>query len=151
ASSSFRRSTAFALPCVFPSAVVSRLPPQGGVSKVPRLQALSDPGMLLQIRNLTRGAVATIILGLVGIAMVAFLVPGGGLQFNLSQNVAEVAGRAISPAQLTRELEVTLRAQRNEGQNMTQQEAIDAGLHLQLLESMIGRYALYAYAEKLGV
>jgi peptidyl-prolyl cis-trans isomerase D len=107
--------------------------------------------MLLQIRNLTRGVIATIILGLVGLAMVAFLIPGGGLQFNLSQNLADVGGRAITPPQLTRELELTLRAQRAEGQNITQQDAIDAGIHLRLLEGMIGRNAIYAYAEKLGV
>jgi peptidyl-prolyl cis-trans isomerase D len=107
--------------------------------------------MLLQIRNLTRGALATIILGLVGLAMVAFLIPGGGLQFNLSRNLAEVGGRAITPPQLTRELDLTLRGQRAEGVNITQQEAIEAGLHLRLLESMIGRAALHAYAEKLGV
>jgi peptidyl-prolyl cis-trans isomerase D len=83
--------------------------------------------------------------------MVAFLIPGGGLQFNLSQNLAEVGGRSITPPQLSRELELTMRAQRAQGASVSQQEAIDAGFHRRLLEGMIGRTALYAYAEKLGV
>lgn len=107
--------------------------------------------MLLQIRQLTRGFIATIILGLVGIAMVAFLIPGGGIQFGLSRNLVEVGGRTITPAELTRELELTLRAQRRQGANISQQDAVDAGFHQRLLEGMIGREALYAYAEKLGV
>jgi peptidyl-prolyl cis-trans isomerase D len=72
-----------------------------------------------------------------------------------AQNVAEVSGHEITPAMLTRELELTLEQQRNdpqhEGPEMTQQEAVDQGIHLQLLEGMIGRFALYGYAEKLGV
>ncbi|MGH6949910.1 MAG: SurA N-terminal domain-containing protein [Vitreimonas sp.] len=108
--------------------------------------------MLLQFRKLTRGAIASIILGLVGLAMVIFLVPNTDLgQLGGSAHLAEVGGRKITPLQLSRELDLTLQAQRNNGQMVTQQEAIDAGLHRRLLESMIGRNALYAYSRKLGV
>jgi peptidyl-prolyl cis-trans isomerase D len=108
--------------------------------------------MLLQIRKITSGAIASVILGLVGLAMVFFLIPQGGLG-NLipSANLAEVSGRKITPAQLSRELELLLRSQRNQGQNISQQEAIDAGYHQRLLESMIARNAAYGYAEKIGV
>ena len=107
--------------------------------------------MLLQIRNLTRGVIATIILVLVGAAMVAFLIPQGGLQFFPSQDLANVGPRAVRAPQLSRELQLTLRGMRAQGQNGTQAEAIEAGEHLRLLEGMIGRFALYNYADRIGV
>ncbi|MEQ1706718.1 MAG: peptidylprolyl isomerase [Terricaulis sp.] len=107
--------------------------------------------MLLQFRKLSRGAAATIIVGLIGVATVMFLIPSGGLQFGGAQHLAKVGGHAITPAQLTRELELTLRAQRNQGNNVSRADAIEAGVHLRLLDSIIGRTALYAYAEKIGV
>jgi peptidyl-prolyl cis-trans isomerase D len=107
--------------------------------------------MLLQIRHLTRGVIATIILGLVGLAMVAFLIPQGGLQIFPSSDLANVGPRAIRAPQLTRELQLTLRGERQNGQNLSQAEAVEQGLHLRLLEGMIGRFALYNYADKLGV
>jgi peptidyl-prolyl cis-trans isomerase D len=48
-------------------------------------------------------------------------------------------------------LALTLRGERSRGNNVSQQDAIDAGLHTRLLESMIARSALYAYADKIGV
>src|SRR5690606_11305762 len=63
----------------------------------------------------------------------------------------KVYGRNITPAQLSRELELELRGRRNQGETITQQEAIAAGRHEQLLNSLIARTAFYAYAEKLGV
>lgn len=107
--------------------------------------------MLLQFRRMTRGGVATAIIVLIGLATVAFLVPNGGLQMPLSSDIAEVAGRKITPAQLTRELDLTIRGQRSEGVNITREDAINAGFHLRLLEGMISRNAMYAYAERLGV
>jgi peptidyl-prolyl cis-trans isomerase D len=107
--------------------------------------------MLLQIRHLTRGVIATVILGLVGLAMVAFLIPQGGLQIFPSSDLANVGNRAIRGPQLTRELQLTLRGERQNGNIITQEEAVQQGIHLQLLEGMIGRFALYNYADKLGV
>jgi len=107
--------------------------------------------MLLQFRKLSRGAAAAIILGLVGLAMVLFLVPAGGINPSPTSTVATVDGREITPTQLSRELDLTLRAQRNNGENITQEEAVASGLHTRLLESMVGRNALFAYAEKRGV
>lgn len=111
--------------------------------------------MLLQMRNFTRSWVAYALLFVLAAMFVLFLGNGqsvlSALQFAGSSNVADVAGRSISPAQLTRELELALRAQRNQGQNLSQQDAIRAGLHLRLLESIIGRTAIGAYAERIGV
>jgi peptidyl-prolyl cis-trans isomerase D len=107
--------------------------------------------MLLQFRKLSRGAAATIILGLVGLAMVAFLIPSGGIQMPGMATVAQVGGERITPAQLTRELELTLKNQRAQGADVTRQEAIDAGLHMRVLERLIARQAIFAYAKRLGV
>ena len=107
--------------------------------------------MLLQFRNLTRGVIATIILGLVGLAMVVFLIPQGGLQIFPSQDLATVGDRSIRAPELTRELQLALREQRQAGRMITQAEAIEAGAHRQILEGMIRRYALHEYAERIGV
>lgn len=107
--------------------------------------------MLLQFRNVTRGWIATIIVALIGLATVLFLIPNSGFSFSGSAGLATVGGRDITPPQLTRELSLTLRAQRADGQNISQQEAVDAGLHLRLLEGMINRVAMYWFAEKIGV
>ncbi|MBY0564814.1 MAG: SurA N-terminal domain-containing protein, partial [Hyphomonadaceae bacterium] len=69
----------------------------------------------------------------------------------ISPNVAEVGGQNITPARLARELDLTLRQERQQGNNVSRQDAIDAGLHLRLLENAIGRLALLSYAEKIGV
>ena len=106
--------------------------------------------MLAQMRGFARSWVAYILLFVLAVAFAiwgvadVFSGPGG-------QNLASVGGRNITPPQLAREMELTLRAERNNGNNMTQQEAIDAGMHLRLLEGMIGRLALSEYAKKLGV
>jgi peptidyl-prolyl cis-trans isomerase D len=107
--------------------------------------------MLLQFRNITRGWVATIIVALIGLATVLFLIPNSGLQLTGNNWLAQIAGRQITAPQLTRELELMLRAERSQGNNVSKQDAIDAGLHLRLLDSMIGRNALYAFAERVGV
>ncbi len=107
--------------------------------------------MLLQFRKLSRGGIAIIILVLVGGAMVLFLIPNGGINFSPSASVASVSGQQITPAQLSRELELTLRSRRNNGDNISQQEAIEAGLHEQILNAMIARNAMFAYADKAGV
>ncbi len=107
--------------------------------------------MLLQFRKFSRGGIAIIILLLVGGAMVLFLIPSGGLNFSPSASVATVSGQQITPSQLSRELELTLRSRRNNGENISQQEAIEAGLHEQILDSMIARNAMFAFADKAGV
>ncbi len=106
--------------------------------------------MLAQLRTLTRGVFAWVLLALL---IVAFAIWGVNDVFSGagSQNLAEIGGRKVTPAQLSRELELTLRGERERGNNLSQQDAIDAGLHTRLLEGMIGRNAIYAYAEKVGV
>lgn len=107
--------------------------------------------MLLQFRNVTRGWIATIIVALIGLATVLFLIPNSGFSLAGNAGLANVGGRDITPPQLTRELSLTLRAQRAEGQNISQQDAIDAGLHTRLLEGMINRVAMYWFADEIGV
>jgi peptidyl-prolyl cis-trans isomerase D len=106
--------------------------------------------MLAQLRSLTRGFVAWVLLGLL---IVAFAIWGVNDVFSGAggQNLAEVGNRKITPAQLAREMELTLRGERERGNNVSQQDAIDAGLHTRLLEGIIARNAMYAYAEKIGV
>lgn len=105
--------------------------------------------MLAQLRNLTRGFVAWVLLALLALAFTIWGVPS----FNnaVSPHVAEVDGRGIKPAELSREMDLTLRGERSRGNNVSQQDAIEAGLHMRLLEGMIGRYAMLSYAEKVGV
>lgn len=107
--------------------------------------------MLLQFRKMSRGFIASIILGLVGLAMVAFLIPQNGISLPGSANLAQIGGRTVTPAQLSRELELTLRSERANDRNVTRQDAIDAGLHLRLLEGIIGRRAFDNYAQKIGI
>lgn len=106
--------------------------------------------MLAQMRGFARSWIAYILLFVLAVAFAIWgindVFSGAG-----GQNLASVGGRDITPPQLARELELTLRAERANGNNLTQQEAIDAGMHVRLLEGMIGRLALAAYADKLGV
>ncbi len=106
--------------------------------------------MLAQLRSLTRGIVAYVLLFLL---VVAFAIWGINDVFRGvgSQNLADVGGRKVTPAMLSRELDLTLRGERNQGNNISQEEAIQAGLHRRILESLIARNAMYAYAEKVGV
>lgn len=129
---------------------VRQLPRFGGVSMVRRLTH-TEPLMLLQFRNITKGWIATIIVGLVGLATVLFLIPQQGLNLVGDNAVARVGNRSITPPQLTRELELTLRSERENGNNISQQDAVDQGIHLQLLERMINRVAMYVYGDKIGV
>ena len=126
------------------------MPGYPGLSMVRRLTH-TEHLMLLQFRNLTRGWIATIIVLLVGAATVLFLGPNGGLNIAAGNAVATVGARSITAPELTREVELTLRGERQNGNNVTQQEAIDAGLHLRLLEGMINRVAMYVFADKIGV
>ncbi|MGE0661786.1 MAG: SurA N-terminal domain-containing protein [Hyphomonadaceae bacterium] len=107
--------------------------------------------MLLQFRNLTRGWIATIIVALIGIATVLFLIPSSGLQFDANSYVAQVGDRKITPPQLSRELDLTIRNARAQGANVSRQDAIDAGQHRRVLEGMIARLAMYWFADSIGV
>jgi peptidyl-prolyl cis-trans isomerase D len=103
------------------------------------------------MRNFSRSWAAYLLLF---VLMVAFAIWGINDVFSGAgaQNIAQVGGRAVTPANLARELELTLRGERqNNNVNMTQQEAVDQGLHLRLLEGIIARHAMTNYAEKLNV
>lgn len=111
----------------------------------------TEPLMLLQFRNITKGWIATIIVGLVGLATVLFLIPNSGLDFGGDNSLANVGGRSITKPQLDREIELTLRGERQNGNNLSREDAIDQGIHRNLLERMITRVAMYVYADKIGV
>ncbi len=106
--------------------------------------------MLAQLRNMTRGWVAYVLLFLLTIAFAIWgindIFTGVG-----SRDLATIGGRSITPAQLTREINLVLEYQRNQGVSLTTQEAIDRGFHRQLLDEMINGAATYEYATKLGV
>jgi peptidyl-prolyl cis-trans isomerase D len=111
--------------------------------------------MLAQLRALTRGWIARILLGFIALAMAITLFQGdfvSGLQsmFNPS-GVASVANQAITPQQLNREFDLYLRSQQRQGQTISRPDAITANVHLRILDSMIQRRAMHAYAERLGV
>lgn len=106
--------------------------------------------MLAQMRSFARSPLAYVLLFVLVIAFAIW-----GIQDVFSgvgaQDLVKVGDRNIRPPQLTRELDLTLRQERNQGNDITQSEAIEAGIHRQLLENMIARYAMYDYAEDLGV
>jgi peptidyl-prolyl cis-trans isomerase D len=129
---------------------VRQLPRSGGLSMVRRLTH-TERLMLLQFRNITRGWIATIIVALVGLATVLFLIPQNGMNLAAGNALATVGGRNITAPELTRELDLTLRGERDRGNNISSQDAINAGYHLRLLEGMISRVAMYVYADKIGV
>lgn len=111
--------------------------------------------MLLQMRQFTRSWVAYLLIGILAALFVLFLGNGSSLLDTLnvaSSNVlASGRGVTIEPRELTRELDLVLRQQRNNGERADRQEAIDNGRHLQVLDALIGRRAVYAYVERLGV
>jgi len=106
--------------------------------------------MLLQMRSFTRSWIAYLLLFILTVAFAIW-----GIQDVFSgvgaQELAKVGGRTVRPAQLARELELSLRQERNNGNNITQADAIEAGYHRQLLENLIARFAMYEYADKIGV
>ncbi|MFZ2030160.1 MAG: peptidylprolyl isomerase [Vitreimonas sp.] len=106
--------------------------------------------MLLELRKVTRGVFATLILGAIAVAMVLFLIPKiGGQSFTAS--VAQVDGVAITPAELSRNLDAALEQARANGQNVTREEAIAQNAHRQVLDGLISRTALYEYAKRMGL
>lgn len=107
--------------------------------------------MILQFRKFSKSIFAAIILGLVGLAMVLWL-PSGQFSTLTATEVLKVGKYAVTPQQLTRDLQSQLRNLREErGQVITQQEAVDGGLHNQVLDQLATRLSLYAYADRIGV
>ncbi|MDX2277116.1 MAG: SurA N-terminal domain-containing protein [Hyphomonadaceae bacterium] len=106
--------------------------------------------MLRQLRSFTRGWIANVLLVLLIAAFAAWgindVFSGVG-----AQQVARVGKEVITPTQLTRTVDLTLRSMRAQGQNLTQAEAVERGLHLQALENMIGQAAVTNYSRSLGV
>ncbi|MGE0830982.1 MAG: SurA N-terminal domain-containing protein [Hyphomonadaceae bacterium] len=106
--------------------------------------------MLAQIRKLTRGAIALLLIGLISIAFALWGIndffSGAG-----TRNVARVNGSAISVGEFSQEFDMALRGVRRNGVNISQAEAVERGLHRRLLEELIQRRATHAFARDLGV
>ncbi|MEJ0061126.1 MAG: SurA N-terminal domain-containing protein [Terricaulis sp.] len=62
-----------------------------------------------------------------------------------------MAGQTVTARELSREMELFLRRQRSDGNNVTQAQAVEAGIHTRLLESIIERRAVVALARNMGV
>ncbi len=111
--------------------------------------------MLTQMRSFTRSWVSYVLLFILAALFVLFLGNGQSLldtlQYQGANYVAKGNGFVITPPQLARELDLTLRSQRNQGQDISQAQAIEAGVHRQLLDGMVGRNAMRVYAERLGI
>ncbi len=111
--------------------------------------------MLKQMRSFTRSWVSYVLLFVLAALFVLFLGNGQSvldtLQTQGARNVASGRGVTVTPQQLARELDLTIRSQRNQGQTITQAAAVEAGLHRQLLQGMLARKAMYAYADRIGV
>src|SRR5262249_45830913 len=58
---------------------------------------------------------------------------------------------AITPAELSRNLDAALDQARANGQNVTRDEAIAQNAHRQVLDGLIERTAFYEYATRLGL
>jgi peptidyl-prolyl cis-trans isomerase D len=111
--------------------------------------------MLLQMRSFTRSWVSYVLLFILAALFVLLLGNGqsvmSALQTSGSNNIAEVSHRAITRQAMAREFDQTLRRARAQGGNFTQAEAIERGLHMQVLERIIQREAMFAFAEQMGV
>jgi peptidyl-prolyl cis-trans isomerase D len=106
--------------------------------------------MLAQLRTFSKSWIAR--------AFILILVVGtaiwgveNALQSSSFGAVASVGGEKITPQQLSRELDLFLRSRNRDGQTLTQAQAVEAGVHTRLLESMISRRAIQQLAERLGV
>ncbi len=97
-----------------------------------------------------RGFVTYIIVALIVAATAAF-----GLQnvFQLSSPtyLAKVGAETIGPNALAREMDIALSNERQEGRNITPQQAAESGMPQQLLDSLVIRTALHSYAAAHGV
>lgn len=113
--------------------------------------------MLKEMRGFTRGWIARGILVILGLSM-AIVVTQGQVDilnmlsgFTGPRGVAEVYGRDISPQELSRTLDNTLKNMREPGQTVTRDQAIAQNIHMALLEQLIERKGMHVYADKLGV
>lgn len=111
--------------------------------------------MLLQMRSFTRSWVAYLLLFILAAMFVFFLGPGQNLldvlQLNPNTNVAQGRGFKVTQTQLSREFSNFITQSRNREQPVTQAEAIENGLQNRILEGLIARGAMGAYAKRIGV
>lgn len=107
--------------------------------------------MLLDLRKATRGWVAGIILGLL---VIAFALWGVNDVFSgvSSNHVAKIGQETVTPQQLQRTLSLVLTREREENGNLvTREQAVESGLHMQILEELIAQRSMWAFANLLGV
>lgn len=101
-----------------------------------------------------RAASSWIVLGLLGLVIVAFIVTGIGDPFGgrgSATTVAEVAGQKISDVQLSNQFDRQLQALRQEQPGITAAQLVEGDGLEGVLERLIGSEALMAMADKLGL
>lgn len=113
--------------------------------------------MLKQMRGFARSWFARAFLIILGILMSVTVTQNRSQIMAMFSSItgprglADVGGRDIMPYQVTRSFDQFLRQQREQGQNVTREEAIAQNVHRALLEQLIERAAMHSYAEKLGI
>ncbi|MBI1185939.1 MAG: hypothetical protein GC206_01115 [Alphaproteobacteria bacterium] len=106
--------------------------------------------MLAQMRALTRGFVAKILLALLVIAFAIWGIQGAFSGIGTT-DMAKVGSRSVSALELDRTLRQVLDNQREAGRTITREEAIRQEAHRRILEELIQEKAMYAFADQLGV
>jgi peptidyl-prolyl cis-trans isomerase D len=108
--------------------------------------------MLAQLRKVTRGFLAIVLIGLLGLA---FAIWGINDMFRpiATNNVAQGRGVAVHANDFKREFDRELESiqQRNPGQPITQAQAVEANLHTRILDRMMSMAAVDHLAKKIGL
>jgi peptidyl-prolyl cis-trans isomerase D len=111
--------------------------------------------MLLQMRQLTRSWIAYVLIFLLAATFVIFLGNGQSIldafQTQSSSHLAKGRDVAVTQQSFANEFQRTLRQAREQGATFTQQEAVERGFHKEVLDRIVQREALFAYARRVGV
>lgn len=105
--------------------------------------------MLTLMRNFLRSKVSLVLFGLIIISMAAWGITDV-FSGNLGDNIIQAGKRGITQQDFDRRVETYLRVQRNQGQMMTRQDAVEQGIIDQLFALEGGRIANLGYAERIG-
>jgi peptidyl-prolyl cis-trans isomerase D len=108
--------------------------------------------MLLELRKVTRGAFASIVLGLIGLAMVLFLIPRQGIPNPFAgAYLAKVGDTEITANDLNRAIDSLVMRGHANGRNFTKEDIVEQGAHLQILDDLISQASMENYARHKGV
>ena len=105
--------------------------------------------MLTMMRNFLRSKVSLILFALIIISMAAWGITDV-FSGSLGDNVIQAGKRGITQQDFDRRVETYLRGQRNQGNVMSRQDAVEQGVVDQLFALESGRIANLGYAERIG-